>query len=41
MDREGGLYGVYVKHPNFFFFGGGGGGGVQISDPWALKIVQT
>ena len=31
---------AYVKHLNIFFFLGGGGGGVQISDPWAWKMVQ-
>ena len=29
---------AYVKHLNIFF--GGGGGGVEISDPWAWKMVQ-
>lgn len=28
---------AYVKHLNFFW---GGGDGVQISDPWAWKIVK-
>ena len=35
-----GCMGIREASEYFFFFGGGGGGGVQISDPWAWKMVQ-